>query len=187
MKAFTESLRYEYDLNENSFCIDGGCYEGNWSKIMSERYGCKIYAFEPIRGAAIGCKNVLAGYPNVHVFNAGLGYHDRMSGMRSCGDTSGVFSKTGDGQIVSVWRISSVVMDKQVDVLKLNIEGMEYGVLYGILEDGIINQFKNIQVQFHFNFKGAEESYNKLLGELEKTHEQEWDSAPVWCNWRLRE
>ncbi|WP_181565892.1 hypothetical protein [Campylobacter hyointestinalis] len=43
-----ETLRLEYALDRNSIVIDGGGYKGDFSKNIFDRYGSKIFIFEPV-------------------------------------------------------------------------------------------------------------------------------------------
>lgn len=39
-------LRFNYDLNKDSFVIDLGGYQGQWSSDLFSRYQCHIVVFE---------------------------------------------------------------------------------------------------------------------------------------------
>ena len=41
-----------------------------------------------------------------------------------------------------------------VDLIQINIEGDEYPLLENMLKTGLINKFKNIQIQYHLGIEG---------------------------------
>lgn len=57
-----------------------------------------------------------------------------------------------------------------VDLLKLNIEGAEYGVISRLSEAGMISSIKNIQVQFHDFFEDAPDRVKSARGAMSNTH-----------------
>ena len=80
MKSFSEQLRYEYPLTDNSVVIDAGGYEGNWFKQIYERYQCHIHVFEPVYDYWLQCSIVAHRVANklpednkIKVFRAGIG------------------------------------------------------------------------------------------------------------------
>ena len=73
---------------------------------------------------------------------------------------------------------------KNIDLIKVNIEGGEYPLLKHIVnrnELGIIDEY---QIQFHNFIEGAETKRNFLITELRKTHKRTWCYKFVWENWK---
>ena len=191
MKPFSESLRYEYDLTPDSLVIDAGGFEGNWFSEIFRRYGCWIDVYEPSYRHHMICS--IAAFDlgataqcRIRPFHAGLGGSARSEKFKVSGDGSGVFAPEGRDEVVDIWDASTCLTGMNISVLKLNIEGMEYEVLESLIDAGDISKIKNIQCQFHNCVPNWEDRYHNLCKELGKTHEQEWDSAPIWTNWRLR-
>jgi len=189
MKAFSEHLRYEYNLNPDSIVIDGGGYEGNWFKTIWEKYHCNIHVFEPIGDFYMQCSKLatsLEAGPDrkIKVYNDGLWSSDTWDSFSVRGDTSGAFTESSRNEIVHLTSASDVVSRLgHVDVMKLNIEGSEYEVLEWLFDTALLKRIDNIQVQFHFNFPEAKRKYPFITNLLSQTHRPEWDSEPTWQNW----
>lgn len=191
MKTFNEALRYEYNLNSDSIVIDGGGYQGQWFSEIFKRYGCNIHVYEPVYRNNLECQIKaydIGGKDKIQVRRAALGGRYGGCVFKVNGDSSGRFAIDGTPEQIEVCGISDIVnYYKPVDLLKLNIEGMEFEVLESLIESGQIKNIKNIQVQWHMVFPDYKLRYEELTKKLNETHEQEWDSIPVWENWRLRE
>jgi hypothetical protein len=71
-----------------------------------------------------------------------------------------------------------------VDLIQINIEGDEYPVLESLIEDGLINRFKNIQIQFHHGIDNDIERRNSIRNGLLKNGFKEKFNYPfVWESW----
>lgn len=200
MKHFSEEDRYIYDLNENSIVVDAGGYEGNWFKGIYERYKCKILVFEPVYENYLKCCLVAWGLTRktpfclgnkISILHAALSDKFKSLDFGTAGDSAGVHNSSEERQHVSSDKASVILWmnrdeDAVIDLLKLNIEGMEYEVIQDLYTNGKLKLIKNIQVQCHFNHEGAKEKYAKMREQLLETHEPEWDSEPVWQNYRLK-
>jgi hypothetical protein len=76
-------------------------------------------------------------------------------------------------------------INKEIALLKCNIEGGEYELLNYIIDNGLINRIDNIQVQFHYiEGQDCEKMYEELATKLSKTHSLTWRTAFVWENWK---
>lgn len=185
---FRESLRYEYDLNPDSIVIDAGAYRGTWAAEINARYGCAVHAFEPIpefyAPLAEKCKGT-----RIICHPSGLGAYTRKTLMAVKGDMSGQYA---DGEIRevligSLFYFVDTHLKSQVDLLKLNVEGMEYEILEGMMWPmPDVNIYKNIQVQFHGCVPLAQQRYELIRKRLTETHFLTFDFGMVWQSWRLK-
>lgn len=75
---------------------------------------------------------------------------------------------------------------RNIDLIKINIEGAEYDLLDSIIEEGLQTRISNIQVQFHDVVSDAEKRMKGIQKMLEETHEVTWQYPFVWENWRIR-
>jgi hypothetical protein len=72
------------------------------------------------------------------------------------------------------------------DLVKLNIEGAEFGVLERMIATSMIARIKNIQCQWHDCAPDAQRRYDWLQAELAKTHELTFDAQWIWQSWAKR-
>jgi hypothetical protein len=67
-----------------------------------------------------------------------------------------------------------------VDVIKLNIEGMEFEVLEAIIANDLLRMFKHIQVQFHGILKDGKPRRDAILAALSQTHDSTFCTPWRW-------
>lgn len=195
MIPFHESLRHEYNLDPKSIVIDAGGYEGNFAKTIAEKYGCKVFVYEPILEHAAGILRRIENTPLaslIKVFNAGVGAHDRKETFGVKGDQTGIActsaNREEEVQIVDIGQAIDVLAGPggQIDLLKLNIEGMEFEVLEALLDRGLTQRFTNIQVQPHNHIPRAEQRWAAIRNLMLINHRITWEAPWCWINFQLK-
>jgi FkbM family methyltransferase len=97
-----------------------------------------------------------------------------------------------NSNVKSVIQIKTLPIDKiltdnninQVDLLQINIEGDEYGLMEYMIESGIIDKFKNIQIQFHLGIENdVERRINIQKNLISKGFKNKFDYPFVWESW----
>lgn len=188
-----ENLRLDYpDLDESSIVFDIGGFEGNFAHAINEKYGCKVYAFEP--------------HPRFYEISvARFSSNDKVVPLNyGLSDTNGVFtlSDSADGSSflnpnsVDEERIECEVRDilnvleeleiSEIDLVKINIEGGEYPLLLHMASQSALALVKEYQIQFHDFIDDAESMRDEITAALSETHEQTWCYTFVWENWKRR-
>lgn len=182
MKFERESQRYEYPLNKDSFVVDCGGFHGRFAAEIARRYGCRVVCFEPVFTEI--ARQACAGL-NVEVVPAGVDATDGDDVFGVQGDMTGTYSVANESKSVELIGLPGWIGDKQIDLLKLNIEGMEYVVLDALISTGKISQINRIQVQFHAPGMRSEERLNALLEKIKETHQPEWgeENPFMWISY----
>lgn len=185
-----QTLRLDYDLNENSIVFDLGGYKGKFTYEIYERYGCTIYVFEPILEFYTIINSRFSDFPKIYPFHFGLGGKNESMKISLTDNSSSVFIESDQSELIQIKSIIDFVKEKnitKVDLIKINIEGGEYEVLESLIENNLITIFDNIQVQFHdFILDNAQERMNKIQDKLAKTHELTYQFEFVWENWKIK-
>lgn len=180
------SLRLNYQLEQNSVVFDIGGYIGNYASDIYAKYGCNVYLFEPSEPFFRQCITRFEGNGNIHCFNYGLSDKSGEFVLSDDADGSAISESDGIGQRVMVRRFKEVYEElgsPQIDLLKINIEGGEYDLLPHLIETGIINRVKYIQVQFHNFIVRADEKRNAIVRALQRTHNRDWCYTFIWESW----
>jgi FkbM family methyltransferase len=184
MKPFTESDRYEYPLTPESLVIDCGVHQGTFSHILHEKYGCQILGFEPVGQFYRQAAERLAPFEKIAVRQAGVGATTRTERMSIKGDMTGIFADNPEFEDVPVIAISEILAGLgEVDLIKINIEGMEFELLEAILDAGLATQLRNIQVQFHPILPDCERRHAAIRQGLLRTHHLTYDAPWCWENY----
>lgn len=181
------TLRLDYDLNSDSLVFDVGGYKGEFAADILCKYDANIYVFEPIKDFFQIIKNKFIQNKKVHVFNFGLARRSADLQISLSDNSSSIYlkgKKTETIKLKSIVEFLNTHNIKEVDLIKINIEGGEYELLESLIANNLINFFKNIQVQFHdFLIENAKERMNEIQKNLSKTHKLTYQYEFVWENW----
>lgn len=139
-------------VNKNSVVLDLGANSGEFSKIISERYGCKVYAVEPIPNlfeliprtslikkiqAAVASKS---GMVNIYL------PEDRCATMYD--KSTELMGKSISASAFSFEDLIKKIGISKVDLIKIDIEGEEVLILEA-LTPGDINKIDQWTIEFH--------------------------------------
>ncbi|MDG1893470.1 MAG: FkbM family methyltransferase [Fuerstiella sp.] len=182
------TLRQDYSLDETSVVLDVGGYQGDFAQAMLDRFGCRVFVFEPMPGFAEQCRQRFADEPRVSVLDYGLGARDERLSLSESDDASSFCRDSGtvgsvSAQIRDVGSVWEELGIEQVDLMKVNIEGGEYPLLGRLIESRLIQQVQNLQVQFHDFVADANRQRNELRQQLAPSHTETWCYEFVWENW----
>jgi len=183
------SLRLNYPLSTESIVWDLGGYHGDFAENIYRRYGCKVFIFEPLPVYHKRCVDRFSSIEKVRCLNFGLSDKDGFFEIKDDGDASSFFRSTGFGhraEIRSVTAMFDEMSLDHVDLLKINIEGGEYEVLPALIESGLINKVRYVQVQFHNFVSEATEKREMIRASLNRTHSEMWSYPFVWESWALK-
>jgi hypothetical protein len=181
-----DSLRVNYPLNENSIVLDLGGYEGTWTQKIFDRYQCNIYVFEPIPNLY---KNLVEKFKNndkIKIFNFGISDQDKEIEISLLNDGSSFYINSENkvlAKVISIIRFLNENKLDDIDLIKINIEGDEFPVLKTLIDNNMVNVFKNIQVQFHQFIHDSVNKRNWIREKLNLTHKLTYDYEFVWENW----
>lgn len=190
MNPFHEDDRYNYPLTPASVVMDLGCYEGTFAAKIHEKFGCRVFAFEPVPEFFDRCAKRFNGHtPRVTVLNLAVGDQDGGVSGKIKGDMSGMFAQEGEpweARMVPIDQAMKLTGESTIDLLKINIEGGEFALLEDAYNRGLLVHFRNIQVQWHDVVPRAEARFQRLQAVLAETHELTFDHGWVWQNWHLK-
>lgn len=185
---FTKLLNH--NLTTDSVVMDLGGFCGKWSQRMLERYGCRLFVFEPIDEYYSSLLNTFYG-TTVRVHNYGISDRNKHHKIYLSNDASSLYQENDSQKSMDielrdiVCTIDEMGVDS-IDLVNMNIEGSEYDVLDRLLDSDYIQRVKKIQVQFHTNL--GRESYFRRLEiqkRLAKTHTMLYNSDFCWEAWQL--
>lgn len=164
---FKNEIYYFKSKERKPFIIDGGSHIGTsvfyFKKIYPES---EIIAFEPDKNITVFLqRNLKANNINdVNVVQSGLFNQDGFINFNPDNSDGGKIEEVGDN-IIKVERLSKYI-NKEVDFLKLNIEGSETSVIRDLNENKKISLIKEMVIEWH-SFKGQKQTLSEILNILE--------------------
>lgn len=186
---FKEEMRYDFPLTPDSVIVEAGTYQGQWADQMARKYGCRIYAFEPIEEFFLTAQKRLSLHPQVVVSHCGLANGNREETWRIKGDMTGAFNGEGPEETVTLvdfiaW-LGIMVLPPVIDLLAINAEGAEFELLEAIIVTGNAHRFRHIMVQFHGVGLNPTERKRGIRESLSKTHKLRFYDETYWECWDL--
>ena len=184
-----ERLIADFPLSASSVVIDAGFYKGDFARRMSERFGCRVFAFEPAPEFCDLAKPLLETLPDVSLECAGLSDFDGTTRLTYAADGTSTHRKSEGDVVDAKVRAASGVLDEirtPIDLMKLNIEGDEYPVLENLLDKGKMTSVRHLLVQFHLIDDTSRSRYDAIAARLRETHELVWRYPFVWERWDLK-
>lgn len=183
-----DTLRLTYELTPNSVVLDIGGYQGAFADAIDKKYRCSIYVFEPVHDFYLACRLRFAENSRIQCFDYGLSDKDRTISITRDGDASStVHSVNGVRRETIQLRDIATFMQRpetrNVDLLKINIEGGEYQILPRLLETGLIKNIRYLQIQFHDFVPDAFQMRESIRQQISVTHKEQWNYPFVWESW----
>lgn len=169
----------DWPLTSESVVVEVGGYKGRWALQIAERYGPRLWVFEPQGWAYNVCRDVLS--ERATVLGYGLGATDGFAHM-SAYETDGCTFVNGDGPMAEMREIKSVFKRlglSRIDLMLMNIEGYEYTLIPHMLAQNILPA--RLMVQMH-SFAGDSEGLRDLLA---SRYRLLWDYGDVLSAWEI--
>jgi FkbM family methyltransferase len=185
------TLRVDYPLHQNSVVLDIGGYAGIWAQKIKDRYNCYMYIFEPNPKSYKILEEKFQHEPRISIYPFGLADKNKTAllGMDDMGSSiyPGKNIETVAIELKDIKQVVDELDIKEIDLIKINIEGGEYDLMQRMLESGVVKKCKDIQIQFHNFYPRASFLRRKIRHSLSHTHYLTYDYPFVWENWRRLE
>jgi len=181
--------RINYNLNQDSIVFDLGGYIGEWSDKIKSKYDSKVYIFEPVFKYFSELKQTFELKENIKIYNFGLSDKTYDTEIIHNGASSSLYLIDGEKEKIKLINFVDFIKSeeiKNIDLIKINIEGGEYDLLDFILENNLQTQINNFQIQFHKMFDDCEIRRNNIREKLSETHTLTYDYTFVWENWEKK-
>lgn len=183
----TDLLHVHNNLKSTSIVFDVGSYVGDWSKKIIENYNPIIYAFEPVLEFYQQTNEKIKKSNIGKAFHYGLGNKTYNTNIHLNNDSSSLYGKNEKTESVLIKDICEVCLENNInhiDLMKINIEGGEYDLLFRILEKNI--DVTAFVIQFHGRIVLSDAELKKqqittLL--LKLGYKQEWCYEWIWEKW----
>lgn len=130
-----------------------------FDKYLMNKWGMKVYGFDPTPKSCNWVKQCCADISNFHFYEYGISNEDGIKDFylpRNPRDISGSLMKNSNTarKIQIPFKGIASIMEElsinEVDILKLDIEGSELEVIPDVLKSGM--RFKQLCVEIHYRF-----------------------------------
>lgn len=184
-----ETLRLDYELNENSLVFDVGGYKGNFTDKIFNKFKPYIYIFEPHPEFYKNLKSKYKNNPKIRVYNYGLSNKNSRISFGDLDDGSSFYKKSNKTYLCKMKEFHSVFKSfkiEKISLMKINIEGGEFPLMDNIIQNNLLNRVENYQIQFHNFVEDAYSKRNNIIKSLKNTHNLKWCYEFVWESWKIK-
>lgn len=181
-----EQFRFGYDLNEESVVLDLGAFDGQWASDIYSRYNCYIYLFEPVYLYAEKIRKRFSKNTKIKVHPFALGSSNQSTLISVSGTSSSVYLYGNNKQEIQIVDVAEWIKQAgltTIDLVKINIEGGEYELMDRLIESNLIEQIRDIQIQFHEISPNSRVQMARIQQHLSRTHERTYSYEFIWENW----
>jgi FkbM family methyltransferase len=184
-----EKLKFTLDLEMNGLVLDIGAFKGTFTKkLMRNNPNNRYWLFEPIPKYFLSCKKQFEKMDNVSIHPLAVTSDGRSVNL----SIRGLRSRVEENETPYLNTFSSVSITDvfksthKVELLKLNIEGMEYEVLNELIAKNNLIKARYLLIQFHNFNVGDEKRYIEIQKSLQKDYENCFSFKWVWELWERK-
>lgn len=184
-----EVLRFDYSLGRESVVLDLGAYRGDFAQEIFNRFGARLYLFEPVPEYVDLLRQRFQSNKYVTILPFAMGAKNGAIEFALAEDGTSAYksgSRLVKAQVRGIRQVLNELDLKQIDLLKINIEGAEFEVLEELIDSGWISKIVNIQVQFHDFVPNALDRLERIREKLGRSHYPTYMYGFVWENWCRR-
>lgn len=182
-----ETKIFNYPLNENSWIIELGGFDGSFTEKALNKFNCNILVVEPIF-----CENLHKKFENnnnVIIECCGVSDSHKQIDLFVAGDRTSQYTEVSSiKETITCYPIEYFLGKYKlgkIDLVQINIEGEEYPLLEKWINSDVLDNIQYIQVQYHdFVENFRERKTNIEKGLLAKGFVNQWDYDIVFSSWR---
>ena len=168
-------------LNINSIIIDGGGFNGEFTDEIIKKKFQKVYIYEPDKIFFERLKKKYEFKENIEILNYALFNKKQNIILSENSNASSIMENSKVGSMIeAVDILDEFKKYKNIDLLKLNIEGAEYEVISRLLETQELIKIKYLLVQFHREHDLDGTKFEKIFFEILKNYNVIFNYKYVW-------
>lgn len=179
-----------WPLTRDSIVVEVGAYRGRWSSQIAERYGCKVFAYEPQPWAFDQLVTLSERYPNLIPFNHAIGLLDGSYPMGEWNTDACSFLHVGEreqgvGRMREATQVfAEILRHGKIDLVMMNIEGYEYKLVPYMLDMGICTVVERMCIQWHTFVEDAKVQHDVISEKFrDQGFELLWSFFPTLEAW----
>ncbi len=184
-----EKLKYELDLKTGGIVLDIGAYKGQYTEKMHALNVDVIYwLYEPIVEYFQICKQLFFDKSTIVIHQAAVSADGRDFEM----EVAGLRSRQASGNWIDSVSITSIdiqdIFDsaEEFELLKMNIEGMEYECLERLIRSNSLIKAKYLLIQFHELDEHSPSKLTKIHESISNDYTNIWKYQWMWELWKRK-
>lgn len=185
-----DKLIFDIKLKQEGLVLDIGSYLGEYTeRVLGKNPKMTFWLYEPIPSYFNACVNKFKNRENVVVYQTavsadGRDFQMHIDGLRSR-QGSAASSEGVPVDSISIQEIFDSV--SEIELLKMNIEGMEYECLEQLIHSNSLIKSKYLLIQFHNFEKESKDRRNALRMDIERDFNNIYTFEWIWELWIRKE
>ena len=186
-----QKYRLNYPLTEDSLVVDIGGYDGSWAQLVWNKFKCNIIIMEPVESLYNQAVAKFVNNSKVKAYKVGA-YNIDEEQLISLNDNESSMFGHNKGkekiQLVDFVEYYKNNINRNIDLIKINIEGAEYDLLEHLINNQMLGIADNFQIQFHdsYSIPDFKQRKDKITEAFKQTHELTYEFEYVWENWKRK-
>lgn len=181
----------DFEIGSDAVVFDLGGFEGQWASDIYARFNCTVHVFEPVVKYADEIKDRFKYNPKIKVYPFGLYNENKTEQIAIQGEGSSILNKRQNSETIDIKLVRFLDFAKEngiekIDLMKINIEASEYGLLEDIIANNYISNIDNLIIQFHDFFPEAKQRMDSIRQKLKQTHDSTFYHEFVWEGWKKK-
>lgn len=184
-----EKLKYELDLKAGGIVLDIGAYKGQYTKKMHAFNADVVFwLYEPIEEYFQICQNLFFDESTITTHQTAVSADGRDFEM----EVAGLRSRQASNNLTDSVSITSIdiqdIFDSadEFELLKMNIEGMEYECLEKLINSNSLIKAKYLLVQFHELDEHSPFKLAKIHESISNDYTNIWKYEWMWELWKRK-
>jgi len=189
-KRNRERIHYSHSINKESIILDVGAYKGDWTAgLIAKSEPDKVHLFEPIPNHIDLLEDRFGNVENINIQEYGVGGSTHTTEMAELDNSSSIYSESKETVTVKFKSATEVLeeLTRDVDVMKINVEGSEYEIMFELIRSGMVKKVGTFIIQFHRNVPEYDVKRKEIHNELNNTHSLDINYPYVWEVWKRKE
>ena len=185
-----EKRKYSIKFDETGLVLDLGSYLGHYTEaVLKNNPQLTFWLYEPLAEFFSVCENKFRNKENIVVSQKAVSADGRKFKMEIDGLRSRQKSVNfSEGVIIDSIGIQEIFDSiSEIQLVKMNIEGMEYECLEQLIRTNSLTKAKYLLIQFHNFEKDSQIRYDLLRKQMARDFENIYTFEWMWELWLRKE
>ena len=181
-----EKLKFALSLNQTGLVLDMGAYLGEYTEVvLKKNKQMTFWLYEPAPEFFLVCTNRFKNNKNIVVYQKavsadGRNFQMQIDGLRSRKEPR-ILSDSVTIESLSIQEIFDTVVE--IELVKMNIEGMEYECLEQLIHTNSLIKARYLLIQFHDFEKDSHKRRDLIRKQMEKDFKNIYTFEWMWELW----
>ena len=146
-----DNILNSININDASKVLDAGAYKGEFADKILKKFGSHLILYEPLESEFNYLKKKYQYNKKIQLYNFAISNNNNNKFLFIDHNNSSIsYNKVNNSVEIKCENIVDIFdKEKNIDLIKMNIEGAEYEILNEIINKNYLTRCKYYLIQFH--------------------------------------